>query len=117
MKKPTRIYNQYDVVVVPFPFTDTQSTKRRPAIVISCNNSFNNLINHTVLVMITSARHSSWPLDFKMDDLDSAGLLTESIVRMKIFTLDNRLILRKSGHLSTKDKQTTESAIRKLLIS
>ena len=29
------IYNKFDIVKVPFPFTDKQTVKRRPALIIS----------------------------------------------------------------------------------
>lgn len=31
----TTIYNFADVVLVPFPFTDQRTTKKRPAVVVS----------------------------------------------------------------------------------
>jgi mRNA interferase MazF len=93
------------VVVVPFPFTDKTSTKRRPALILSNGGSFNDKSSCSVLAMITSARHSSRPLDNEISDLDSAGLTSESIIRMKLFTLDNDLILRKAGHLADNDQK------------
>lgn len=41
MSQLTKIYNRFDVVVVPFPFTDSSITKRRPALIISETNVFN----------------------------------------------------------------------------
>ncbi len=35
MKELTKIYDLYEVVKVPFPFTDTHASKIRPALVIS----------------------------------------------------------------------------------
>jgi len=32
MKRPTVTYNAFDVVVVPFPFTDRMAVKKLPAI-------------------------------------------------------------------------------------
>jgi len=55
-------YKRYDIVKVPFPFTDRQSTKTRPAIVLSDEKTFNTRIGHSVMAMITIAKHSSWPL-------------------------------------------------------
>ncbi len=34
-------YRQFDVVVVPFPFTNSSATKKRPALVISNATTFN----------------------------------------------------------------------------
>ena len=108
-------FNAFDVVVVPFPFTDRQTTKRRPAVVISDTHSFNNRVGQSVLAMITSALHSDWPLDVDIGDLDAAGLPASSLVRMKLFTLDNRLVLRKAGELGEDDRNKVSGALRQLL--
>lgn len=108
-------YEAYSVVVVPFPFTDRVTTKRRPALVISDNDTFNDRVSHSVLAMITSARNRDWPLDVLIEDLDSAGLASESIVRMKLFTLDDRLIVRKAGSLAEADRQSVGAALRHLI--
>ena len=48
------IYEQFDVVVVPFPFSDRTAQKRRPALVLSQRATFGDMIEHSVLAMITS---------------------------------------------------------------
>ena len=50
---------RFDVVVVPFPFTDRHAAKRRPALVLS-SRSFNQASQHSVLAMIASAEQSGW---------------------------------------------------------
>lgn len=102
-------------MVVPFPFTDKMTTKRRPALVLSQANSFNKHIAHSVLAMITSASNSDWPLDIEIEDIDSAGLPYASIVRMKLFTLDDQLVIRKAGSLNTKDQIAVTEALYNLL--
>ena len=108
-------FKAFDVVVVPFPFTDKTTTKRRPALVLSQANSFNKRIAHSVLAMITSASNSNWPLDIEIEDIDSAGLPYASIVRMKLFTLDDQLVIRKAGSLNTIDQIAVTEALYKLL--
>ena len=108
-------YEQFDVVVVPFPFTDRATTKRRPALVLSRAGTFNQRVGQSVLAMITSAKNSHWPLDIDISDLDRAGLPSQSIVRMKLFTLDHRLIVRKAGTLGEDDKMGVEHSLLKLL--
>ena len=65
--------------------------------------------------MITSANNSDWPLDTEINDLDTAGLPAASVVRMKLFTLDDRLIMRKAGELGVKDREAVTEALRQLL--
>jgi len=109
------IYNTFDVITVPFPFTDKASSKRRPALVLSDGTAFNNTCQHSVLAMITSQQQVPWPLDVIINDAEKAGLLIHCCVRMKLFTLDNKLIIRKIGHLGKKDQQAVSHAIQKLL--
>lgn len=105
----------YDVLVVPFPFTDKTTTKRRPALVVSGADHFNNKVWQSVLAMITSAANSDWPLDAEIKDIDAAGLPSPSIVRMKLFTLDHKLILRKAGKLANKDMEVVAVSLKKLM--
>ncbi|HEX4068546.1 MAG TPA: type II toxin-antitoxin system PemK/MazF family toxin [Candidatus Babeliales bacterium] len=97
------IYNQFDIVVVPFPFVDSPVAKRRPAIILSSKKHFNQETKHSVMAMITSARNIPWPGDVKISDLSSAGLKKASVIRMKLFTIDHKLILERLGTLSKKD--------------
>jgi mRNA interferase MazF len=106
-------FEKFSVVVVPFPFTDKSSSKRRPALVLS-STAFNNSVNHSVLAMITSAKNSNWLFDVPILDLDQAGLTSDSIVRMKLFTLDNELIIRKAGVLANIDQQGVIKAFNQL---
>ncbi|MDT8427461.1 MAG: type II toxin-antitoxin system PemK/MazF family toxin [Pseudomonadales bacterium] len=107
-------FDPFDVVVVPFPFTDRSTAKRRPALVLSEAAVFNKQSGHSVLAMITSARNSDWPLDVEIKELDSAGLPSASTVRMKLFTLDERLVIRKAGQLGKTDRKNVILALRRL---
>jgi len=108
-------FERFDVVRVPFPFTDRQAEKHRPALVISDGATFNRPAGHSVMAMITSMGHAAWPLDVPITDLKSAGLPAPSIVRFKLFTLDHRLVRGKLGRLAEKDRAKVQKAIRLLL--
>ena len=92
-----------DVVIVPFPFTDRDAAKRRPALVCSAA-AFNRQARHLVLAMITTATHSPWPGDVPIRDLADAGLPAPSVVRWKLFTLDASFVLGRAGALSSRDR-------------
>lgn len=104
---------QWDVVVVPFPFSNQPGAKRRPALVLS-DRTF-NARGHTVLAMITTSGHRSWPGDVLLSDYKIAGLHAPCLARLKIFTLDNRLILKGIGHLSPSDRKEFEVQLRTYL--
>jgi mRNA interferase MazF len=90
-------YKRHDVVVVPFPFTKRDAAKRRPALILSEPASLN--IDKSILAMITSSSHQPWLLDVTIKDLEETGLNAPSIIRMKLFTLDNFLIFKTIGAL------------------
>ena len=108
------IYKIFDIVVVPFPFTDQDTDKKRPALVLS-DFMFNDATYHCVLAMITSANNPEWPLDIPISSIQKAGLSAPSKIRMKIFTLDSRLILKKIGGLSVKDQKAVKENLQKLM--
>ena len=85
------------MIGVPFPFTDSNGTIKRPAQVLS-QRTF-DVEGHTVLAMITDGRNQPWPLDAGID-YQSAGLTLPCVVRLKLFRLDNRLLIRRIGSLS-----------------
>jgi mRNA interferase MazF len=103
-----------DVVVVPFPFSDGPALRRRPALVLSRRGALGNVIGQSVLAMITSAGHRRWPLDVPLADLTAAGLPAPSVVRLKIFTLDDRLVERRVGAFAAPDASTVQGALGRL---
>ena len=105
-------YEQFDVVVVPFPFTDRATTKKRPALVLSVKDTLGS--DKTVMAMITTKDHQPWKLDIQLTGIAEAGLRSPSIVRFKLFTLDDNLIDRKIGKLNSRDRQNVKQAINKL---
>lgn len=107
-------FEQWQVVVVPFPFTDRPVRHRRPALVVSRPEALGNPIGQSVLAMITSAGHSRWPLDVPVADLARAGLPSPSVVRMKLFTLDDRLVERSIGRLAQADATPVAAALARL---
>jgi mRNA interferase MazF len=96
-------FERFDVVRVPFPFTDRQATRNRPALVLSSGKAFNRPTRHAVLAMITSAANAPWAGDCLIGDLAAAGLPAPSKVRFKLFTLDQQLIRGRLGRLAPAD--------------
>jgi mRNA interferase MazF len=108
-------FERFAVVRVPFPFTDRNAGKNRPALVLSDAERFNTPAGHSVMAMITSAAHPPWPLDCPIADLAKAGLPSPSMVRFKLFTFDHRLVRGELGRLSAPDRRLVTEALAYLL--
>jgi mRNA interferase MazF len=100
-----------DLVDVPFPFIDARTTKQRPALALS-SAEFQQQTGACLLVMLTSAERSRWPNDVVLEDWASAGLKKPTILRWKVFTLEESLIVGKRGRCTDRDL----SSIRKAML-
>lgn len=103
-----------DVVVVPFPFSDLPIAKPRPALVIS-SAALNESGGTTLLAMITTAAGGLRSDDTALNDLQAAGLKMACVLRLKLFTLDNRLIAKRIGRLSDADRKAARRAVGTLI--
>ena len=108
-------FERFAVVRVPFPFTDRDAVKNRPALVLSSAVAFNTPVGHSVMAMITSAGNAPWPLDCLIIDLAAAGLPAPSKIRFKLFTLDHRLVRGQLGTLAPADQGRVQLALKALL--
>jgi len=108
-------FKAFDVVAVPFPFTDRDAAKRRPALVIS-NERFNQQHKQLVLAMITTATDNVWPGDVSFTHWQAVGLKVACHFRLKLFTLDQNLVLKTIGHLSSQDVKSVRAGLMDYLV-
>lgn len=97
-------YRRGQVVLVPFPFTDSDGRKKRPALVVSAD-WYNESRDVCILTAITSSVRELDRYDtellIKGNELLSAGLLKESMVKAGLlFTMDHERIVKPLGRLS-----------------
>ncbi len=103
-------FERFDVVVVPFPFSDRAGAKRRPALVVS-HRGFNRSHGQVVLAMITTAARGPWPSDTTITDLAAAGLKAASVVRLKLFTIERTLVTPRIGRISRADRGAVQDGL------
>lgn len=109
------IFERFDTAVVPFPFAEQAVLKRRPVVVMS-SREFNEANGATLVAMITTAKVSVWPSDIALVDLEAAGLMTPCILRWRLTTLPNDLILRALGRLSAVDRMACERGMAEMIL-
>jgi len=104
-----------DVVVLPFPFVDIAAEKRRPSLILS-RRSFNQSSGHSICAVITTAGRTRWISDISISDLAAAGLPRPCVVRWKLFTLPNEIIIKRAGKLCEADRNIVSDAAQSILI-
>lgn len=93
--------DQRDIVLIPIPFTDLSSYRRRPVIIIS-NNTYNRETDDIVVVAMTS---NLKPIDYGFvitsDDLKLGSLRRPSRIRVdKIYTLAQSIVVKTFGRVN-----------------
>ena len=91
---------QGDIVLIPIPFTDLTSQKRRPAVIIS-TAAYNEKNEDVVVVALTSnAEPKNFSVILTSDDLEDGNLKVTSMIRVdKNYTLNKSIVLKTFGRV------------------
>jgi mRNA interferase MazF len=103
---------QGDIVLIPIPFTDLSSQKRRPVVVIS-NDAYNRKTHDLVVVAMTSNPEAvDYSFTVTSSDLEKGTLNRPGKVRVdKIYTLSQSIVVKTFGCVNV----ATLDRIRKTL--
>jgi len=109
------MYESGTVVLVNFPFTDLQSTKVRPALVL--NTKGDDVIILGIFSKVPEALRESWiKLDEHSKDFSRTGLKKTSIIKTEKITVIHRSLIRKElGILSPELMQKFKRTLLKTL--
>ena len=107
-------FKPWDVVKVPFPYTDRPVRQYRPGLVVSVGPAPSDRGLLWVL-MITSADNRGWDDDVAISDLETAGLPAPSVVRCaKIATIEGHDAER-IGSLPRADRRNVSEYLARAL--
>lgn len=92
------MYKQGDILIIPIPFSDLTSNKKRPVLVVS-NSEYNNKTEDLIVMAITSNLESKdYTILFTNEDLTEGSLKLTSCIRVdKIYTLSKNIVVKKFG--------------------
>lgn len=105
---------QGDIVIVPYPFSDLNGSKPRPAVIIS--NSMVNKTSDIILAAISSTIRND-DFSFTLED----NLVTRSLEKYceircnKIFTFDKSLVTKKISSVKKASYQEVHNKIMEIL--
>ena len=98
-------YKPGDVILLPYPFGERTSRKKRPALVIS-SNEYNQVTGELVIAQVTSRVSSNArPGDSQIKGWQEANLPLPALVRCRLATVKSSLVLRRLGELTEADFQ------------
>lgn len=100
-----------EVVVLPFPQTNLQAGKRRPALVVADLTG-----DDLILCQITSlARSDGHSIPLLASDFDQGRLAVDSYIRPhRLFTVEQSVVLYAAGRVKDAKLDETKARIRRL---
>lgn len=104
-----------EVALVRFPFTDLAVAKKRPALLLArtARSPRNRLA--TVAMITSQVEALALEGDVLLTDWQAAGLLHPSLLRLaKVATVDEYLIDKTIGRLSTRDLELARRAFQRV---
>ena len=92
---------QKDVILLPYPFSNLEEKKVRPAVVVS-NDGFNRICSDCIAVPLTSViKNEPFSIIIDQKDMKNGKLIKTSRVRIdKMFSVEKRLVQMKIGNVS-----------------
>jgi mRNA-degrading endonuclease toxin of MazEF toxin-antitoxin module len=104
-----------DVVLVPFPFTDQTTTKKRPAVVVS-SEAYHRDRPDVILMAVTSqVRPAAGVGETAVQRWKEAGLLKPSVLKPLLATVEKGLVIRKLGKLEDPDRDALRQSLEAIL--
>ena len=87
------MFNQKDIVFIPFPYSDLTGSKKRPALIIS-NEKINKTQDRICCLVTTNPNKED--LEITKNHFKEGNLPFKSFVKPhRIFTINERVIIRK----------------------
>lgn len=102
--------SRWDIVLVPFPFTDLTTSKKRPALVVS-PDTYNSGPDVTIAFITSQLNTPPRPGDHLITDWQASGLPKPSQLRMKLATISRRIVIRKLGCLTPAEQSHVQAVI------
>lgn len=111
----TTSYDFGDVVLVGFPFANLQTTKKRPAVIISRQGYQQNCPDVILMAITSQVRQPLATGEAILRDWQAAGLAKPSALKPLIATLEQNQIVRVLGQLSAVDRESLGKVIQTIL--
>lgn len=101
-------YNQGDIILLPYPYTDLSNTKQRPAVIISKESV--NKQNYIVAKITSVIRGDRFSFPISPTDIDRELKYDSKVRTNEVFTVSPTIIIKKFASFKREPmKRLTES--------
>lgn len=109
---------QRDMVLIPIPFSDLKSKKRRPVIIIS-NDVYNQKTDDIVVAAVTSnLEKKDYTLLITQTAMAEGDLPRDSIIRVdKIYSLSQKIVVKQLGKVTRETFARVVAQLNRLVAS
>jgi len=110
------IFKQRDIFIVPFPFSDLSSSKKRPVLILSHSSHNSSHLDIIVSAITSSSKRFSSGVIINNRDMDIGSLLKMSAVRFDtVFTISKNKIDKYVGKLNKNKSKNVVKMLDKLI--
>ncbi|HPD81893.1 MAG TPA: type II toxin-antitoxin system PemK/MazF family toxin [Candidatus Pacearchaeota archaeon] len=110
------VFNQGDILIVPFPFSDLTSIRQRPVLVLS-KKEYNEKCEDIITCGITSnIKESSYSVLIENLNLSEGKIPIKSRIKVdKLFTLNKSIVIKKLAKVNNLTFEGVKKELFKLI--
>ena len=108
------MFDRGDILLVPVPFSNLSSVKKRPVLVMS-NNAHNSVSRDIIVIAITS-NLAQRGIEIENDRLLNGFLPKKSVIKVdKVYTLDAAIVIKRIGRVNDDVLSTVYNELVKII--
>jgi mRNA interferase MazF len=110
-------FEQGEILLISFPFSDLTTAKQRPVLVLSKKNHNDSSNDFICCGMTSNLENKSYSILLDRSDIQQGSIPKTSRIKFnKIFTLEKSLVIKKLGKVDHKKLKQVQKALSELLM-
>ena len=109
-------FNQGDILIVPFPFSNLSGIRQRPVLVLSKTNYLRECEDVVTCGITSNLKDSKYSLLINNSNLIEGSIPIKSRIKVdKLFTLEQSIVIKKLGRIKKETMNKVKEEFLKLI--
>ena len=109
-------FNQGDILIVPFPFSNLSGIRQRPVLVLSKTNYLRECEDVVTCGITSNLKDSKYSLLINNSNLIEGSIPIKSRIKVdKLFTLEQSIVIKKIGRIKKETMNKVKEEFLKLI--